>query len=66
MAKRLLKYVLGFCLLMGGEAVWASSVLAEFVVDFYGGLAKTENSDVEGLKASVPFSGMGSVTTDKI
>jgi hypothetical protein len=47
MAKRLLKYILGICLLMGVSAGWAPSVWAEFVVDLYGGLAKTEDSDVE-------------------
>lgn len=32
---------------MGVSAGWAPSVWAEFVVDLYDGLAKTEDSDVE-------------------
>ena len=47
MVKRLLKYIPGLCLLMGVSAGWAPSVWAEFVVDLYDGLAKTEDSDVE-------------------
>ena len=64
MAKRLLKYFLAFCLLMGVSAEWAASVRAEFVVDLYGGLAKTEDGKVEGQLSNVPFSG-GPVTTSK-
>jgi len=41
MAKGLLKYFLDFCLLMGVRTEWATSVRAEFVVDLYGGFAKT-------------------------
>ena len=59
MAKRLLKYVLAFSLLMGVNAEWATSVRAEFVVDFYGGLAMTEDSDVQVRVSDVPFSGTG-------
>ena len=64
MAKRFWKYILTFCLLIGVSAGWAPSVRAEFVVDLYGGLAKTENGHVEGQLRSVPFSG-SPVTTSK-
>lgn len=63
--KRLSKYFLIWVLLMGMMAEGATAVRAEFVIDLYGGLAITENSEVEGLKATVPFSGMGPVTTEK-
>jgi hypothetical protein len=59
MAKRLLKYVLGFFLLMGVSAGWAPSVRAEFVVDLYGGLAMTEDSTLKLRLSDVPFSGKG-------
>jgi hypothetical protein len=41
MPKRLLKYFLSFCLRMRVSTEWAISFRAEFVVDLYGGLAKT-------------------------
>jgi hypothetical protein len=59
MARRLLKYVLGICLLMGVSAGWATSVWAEFVVDLYGGLAMTEDSTLKLRLSDVPFSGKG-------
>ena len=65
MAKRLLKYVLGICLLMGVSAGWAPSVRAEFVVDLYGGLAMTEDSDVQVRVSDVPFSGTGGTLTSE-
>ena len=63
MAQRLLKYVLVFSLLIGVSAGWVSSVRAEFVVDLYGGLAKTDGR-VEGEAGNIPFSG-GAGTTSK-
>jgi hypothetical protein len=49
---------------MGVKTLGATPVRAEFVVDLYGGLAKTQNSEVEGQLRSVPFSG-SPVTTSK-
>jgi len=63
MAKRLLKYFLGFCLLMGVSLWWTPSVRAEFAVDLYGGLAKTKDSDVQVRVSDVPFSGTGGTLT---
>lgn len=65
MVKRLLKYILGFYLLMGVSAGLAPSVRAEFVVDLYGGLAKTEDSDVQVRVSDVPFSGTGGTLTSE-
>ena len=65
LAKRLLKYVLAFCFLMGVNAGWVTSAQAEFVVDLYGGLAKTENGEVEALKSSVVASGPGFITVSE-
>ncbi|MCA9458397.1 MAG: outer membrane beta-barrel protein [Nitrospira sp.] len=62
--KRLSKYFLIWFLIMGVNAGWTPSVRAEFEVDFYGGLAKTENGQVEGQVRNVPFSG-SPVTTSK-
>jgi hypothetical protein len=66
MAIRLLKYVVAICLLMGVGAVWATSVRAEFVVDLYGGLAKTEDSDFQVRQSDVPQLGSGSVTSQTL
>jgi opacity protein-like surface antigen len=66
MAIRLLKYFLAFCLLMGVGAVWVTSVRAEFVVDLYGGLAKTEDSDFQVRQSDVPQFGSGSVTSQTL
>ena len=65
MRANLPKYFLAFCLMMEMMGGGTTPVRAEFEVDLYGGLAKTENAEVEGLKATVPFSGMGPVTTEK-
>ena len=63
MAKRLLKYFLGCCLLIGMNAEWANPVRAEFVVDLYGGLAKIEDSDVQVRESNVPQLGLGPATS---
>ncbi len=65
MVKRLLKYVLGICLLIRVSTGWATSVRAEFVVDLYGGLAMTEDSDVQVRVSDVPFSGTGGTLTSE-
>ena len=49
---------------MGVMVGGGTAVRAEFVIDLYGGLAKTENGHVEGQLSNVPFSG-GPVTTSK-
>ena len=42
---------------MGVSTGWGNSVRAEFVVDLYGGLAKTEDSTLKLQASEVPFSG---------
>jgi opacity protein-like surface antigen len=64
MANSLLKYSLICGLLVAVIVGGAATVRAEFAIDFYGGLAKTENGQVEGQLSNVPFSG-GPVTTSK-
>lgn len=66
MAIRLLKYFLVFCLLMGVNAGWAPSVRAEFVLDLYGGLAMTEDSNVQVRGSNVPQLGLGSATSQTL
>ena len=39
------------------SAAWVNEVRAEFVMDFYGGFAKIEDSDVQVRVSDVPFSG---------